>query len=216
MCKLTRDEKAQVGIPQHSRNPYQPRSSTRHNTHILPRIQTLPPLAMVLVVQLRNRLPQRPDTSRGTVLSAMSTDIDLLGPLKASLNAVVDFRCALAQVGPFFGVLKEAVLVRLFGGPDNTCGGAGGVETGVGLVALVSAAELSVGAGVDFWGVVSDGRACACGTAKGGIGGVGQASNRGVTIALGRLRERLRVTNRDSGAAEAQLLNFQASFVVFR
>jgi hypothetical protein len=111
---------------------------------------------MMLVVQLRDRLTQRSDTRRGTVLSAMSTDVNLLGPLEAPLNAVVDFGCALAQVGPLIGVLEETVLVRLFRGPDDTCGGAGGVEAGVGLMALVSAAKLPVGAGVDFWGIVSE------------------------------------------------------------
>lgn len=50
---------------------------------------------MMLVVQIRNRLPQRLDARRGAVLSAMSTDIHFLGPLKAALDAVVDLRRAL-------------------------------------------------------------------------------------------------------------------------
>jgi hypothetical protein len=117
---------------------------------------------MVLIVQLCDRLTQGPDTRCGTVLPAMSADVDLLGPLKAPFDAVVDFGCALAQVGPLVGVLEEAVLVRLFGGPDDTCGGAGGVESGVGLVALVSTAELPVGARVNFWDGISERRACQC------------------------------------------------------
>jgi hypothetical protein len=67
----------------------------------------------------------------------MSADIDLLRPLKAALNAVVNLRCSLTQIGPFFRLLEEAVLVCLFRSPDDTCGGACGVETGVGLVAFV-------------------------------------------------------------------------------
>jgi hypothetical protein len=43
----------------------------------------------------------------------MGTDINLLRSLKAALDAVVDFRRALTQVRPFFGVFEETVLVGL-------------------------------------------------------------------------------------------------------
>jgi hypothetical protein len=44
------------------------------------------------------------------------------------------------------------VLVCLLGGPDDTCGGARGVETCVRLVAFVRLAELPVDAGAEFCG----------------------------------------------------------------
>jgi hypothetical protein len=69
---------------------------------------------MVLIVQRRDRLSKRPNTSCGTVLSAMSTDINLFRPLKAALNAIIDLRGTLAQVRPLFGVFEESVLVGLF------------------------------------------------------------------------------------------------------
>jgi hypothetical protein len=35
-----------------------------------------PPLAVVLIVQIRNRFSQRPDTGRWTILPTMTTDIN--------------------------------------------------------------------------------------------------------------------------------------------
>lgn len=123
---------------------------------------------MMLVVQLRNRLSQRPNTRRRTILSSMSTDVDLLRPLEASFYAVVDFRCTLSQIGPFFRLLQESVLVLssisiqhrnstefgliycLLGSPNHTSGGAGGIKAGVGLVAFVGGAKLPVNARAEF------------------------------------------------------------------
>jgi hypothetical protein len=48
------------------------------------------------------------------------------------------------------------VLVGALGAPDDSCGGAGGVETGVGFVAFVRVAELAMDLGVRFCG----GRGC--------------------------------------------------------
>jgi len=80
----------------------------------------------------------------------MGTDIDLLWPLKAAFDAVVDFRRTLTEVCPFFWVFEETVLVGLFGCPDDTCGGARGVETGVWLVAFVRLAELAMDGRSEF------------------------------------------------------------------
>jgi hypothetical protein len=68
---------------------------------------------VVFVVQLRDRLSQRSDTGSGAVLSAMSTDIHLLRPLKAALYAVVYLGRTLTQIGPFFRLVEKAVLVSL-------------------------------------------------------------------------------------------------------
>ena len=161
---LTGDEETQVAVAQHSSNSDQTSPSTGDDAYVLPRILTLPPLAVVLVVQLRNRLAQGPDTSRWAILPAMSANIHLLRPLKAALYAIVDLRRALPEVRPFFGVVEEAVLVRLFGGPYDACRGASSVEAGVGLVAFVRLAELPVDVRAEFYMRVSACRARACGT----------------------------------------------------
>lgn len=105
----------------------------------------------------------------------MSTYVDLFWPLKAALYAVVNLGRALAQVGPFFGFLEEAVLVGLFGGPDDAGGGAGGVETGVRLVAFVRLAELPVDVRAEFYVCVSvhvvGERVVPAGAAIGGLAG---------------------------------------------
>ena len=119
ICQLTRNEESQVAVAQHRRNSDQARSSTRHNTYVLPCVLALPPLAVVLVVQLRDRLSQRPDTSGRTVFSAMGADVNLLRPLEASLYAIVDLRRTLAQVCPFFGLLEESVFVGLTNEHEN-------------------------------------------------------------------------------------------------
>ena len=80
----------------------------------------------------------------------MSADIDLLWPLKAAFDAIVDFRCTLTEVCPFFWVFEETVLVGLFGCPDDTCGGARSIETGVRLVAFVRLAELTMDGRSEF------------------------------------------------------------------
>lgn len=105
---------------------------------------------MMLIVKLGDRFSQRLDTRSGTVLAAMARDIHLLGALKAALDLVVDLGCALAQIGPALGVLQVAVLIGPLRRPDDTGRGAGGVETGMRLVALVGA-ELAMDFGGEFW-----------------------------------------------------------------
>jgi hypothetical protein len=51
---IVRDEEAQVGISQHSRNSDQPGSSTWDNTHVLPRVLTALALPMMHIVEIRN------------------------------------------------------------------------------------------------------------------------------------------------------------------
>jgi hypothetical protein len=112
--RVIRNEESQVAIAQDSRNTDQPRTPTRHNAHVLPCVQALSPLAVVFVVQLRDCLAQRSDTGGGTVFSAVGADINLFWALEAALYTVVHLGRTLAQVGPFFGLVEEAVLVCLF------------------------------------------------------------------------------------------------------
>jgi hypothetical protein len=112
--KHTGNEETQVAVTQHSSDTDQTRTSTRYNAYVLPCVLTLAPLAVVLVVQRRNRLSQRPDTSSWTVLPSMSADINLFRPLEATFDAIVDLRRTLTQVCPFFRVFEETVLVCLF------------------------------------------------------------------------------------------------------
>lgn len=93
---LTRNEESQVAVAQHSGDTDQPRTTTRHDAHVLPCVLALPPPAMVLIVQFRDRFSQRPDTGSRTIFSAMGGDVDLGWSLEASLYAVVDFRRTLS------------------------------------------------------------------------------------------------------------------------
>lgn len=99
---------------------------------------------MVLIVQLGNSFPEWFDTGCRAVFTAMARNVNLLRPLKAALDLVVDLRRTLAQVRPCFGVLEVAVLVGAFRGPYYTSGRTCRVETSMGLVAFVRIAELSV------------------------------------------------------------------------
>jgi hypothetical protein len=75
--------------------------------------------------------------------------------LEGAFNLVVDFRGALAKIGPFLGLFEETVLVGSLCAPNHTGGSSGGVETCVGLMAFVGIAELTVDFGVGFWRVGS-------------------------------------------------------------
>jgi len=98
----------------------------------------------------------------------MGTNINLLGPLKAAFDAIVNLGRTLTQVGPFFRVLEETMLVCLFRSPDDTGGCACGVETSVRLVAFVRLAELSVNGGAKFWWL-SVAVTCACAAGMGDL-----------------------------------------------
>lgn len=104
----------------------------------------------MLIVQLSNSFTERLDTSRGAVFTSMARDVDFLGPLEAALDLVVDLRCSLTQIRPCVRVLEVSVFVCAFGGPYYTGGSTSGVETGVGLVAFMRVAELSVDLGGEF------------------------------------------------------------------
>jgi hypothetical protein len=80
----------------------------------------------------------------------MACDIDLLRPLKATLDLVIDLRGTLTQVGPALGILEIAMFVGAFRCPYDTGGGTGGVKTSVRLVAFMGA-ELAMDLGGELW-----------------------------------------------------------------
>lgn len=102
---LTRNEEAQVAVTQNSSDTDQTRTTSRNDAHVLPCVLRFPPLAVVLIVQLGDCLPQRFDTGRRTVLTTMAGDVDLLGPLEAALDLIVDLGSALSQICPCVRVL---------------------------------------------------------------------------------------------------------------
>jgi len=74
---------------------------------------------------------------------------------EGAFNLIVDFRRALAEIGPFLGFFKEAMFVGSLCAPNHTGGRSGGVQACMGLVAFVGIAELTVDFGVGFWRVGS-------------------------------------------------------------
>lgn len=78
------------------------------------------------------------------------------------------------------------MFVGLFGSPDDACGGARGVEAGVGLVAFVGLAELAMDGGAEFCMVGSVGENMSClGLCDGGP--------LGLEVVVGRLKLRGRM-----------------------
>lgn len=105
---------------------------------------------MHLVVELGDGLSQGLDAGRGTVLARRYAEVDGLWSLEAAGNVVLDLGSALAQVGPRLGLIQEAVLAGALSAPDDTGGRSASVEAGVGHVAFVRIAELSVDLGLDL------------------------------------------------------------------
>ncbi len=63
---------------------------------------------------------------------------------EAPRDVIVYLGGTLPQIRPFLRVFEEAMLVGSFRAPDYTGGGTSRVKTGVGFVAFVGIAELSV------------------------------------------------------------------------
>lgn len=108
---------------------------------------------MMLVVKPRHGLSQWLDTSRGTILASMACNVDLLRPLEAAFDLIINLRGTLTQVGPALGILEISMFVCALRGPYDTGGGTGRVETGVRLVAFVGT-ELTVDLGGELWRVL--------------------------------------------------------------
>ena len=65
-------------------------SKYRDNGDILPRVLTLFTLSMMCIVEVGDGRSQRLDPRCGTIFSSIDGDVNLLGPLKASLDVIVD------------------------------------------------------------------------------------------------------------------------------
>ena len=61
-----------------------------------------------------------------------------------AIHTIVDFGCALTEVGPASRIIKKAVFVGSFGRPHHARRRARGVEAGVCFVAFVGIAELAM------------------------------------------------------------------------
>lgn len=106
---------------------------------------------MRLIVELGNSFSQGLDTGRGAVLSGRNANVDCLGSLEATGNFVLDFRGALAKIGPRIRLIHEAILVGSLSTPDDTSRRSAGIQAGVGHVAFVRIAELSVDLGLELY-----------------------------------------------------------------
>lgn len=101
----------------------------------------------MFIVQVRNSLAKRLDPRRRSVFTRSRRDRNSGRAGERSLNAVVGIRCTLSQVRPGIGIFCESMLASPFCRPDYTGGGTGGIEAGVGTVAFVSIAKLTMGFG---------------------------------------------------------------------
>ena len=99
---------------------------------------------MMLVVQMRHRLPQRLDARGRAILTAVGVDFDRRGPLKAAFDVVLDLGRALAKIGPLVLLLEEAELRSTLGAPDYTSRGTRGIKTCMRKVTLVRVTKLTV------------------------------------------------------------------------
>lgn len=117
---IIRDRERKVGIAKNRSDPDQPRPPTRHNADILPGIFALLPLSVMLIVEPRNRCPERFNTRRRPVFARCGGDRDACRSGKAAGNIVIGFGCPLPEIGPFLRVLLEAVFVGPFGCPNDS------------------------------------------------------------------------------------------------
>ena len=151
ISRIIRNRKRQVRIAQDSSNANQPRATTRHNAHILPRILARLALAIVLIVEMGDRRAQRLDTGGRAVLARGRSDRDTGRTREAALDLVVGFGGTLAEISPSSGVLEVTVFGSAFGTPDDAGGGTRSVKAGVGAVAFVGGTELTVGFRAKFF-----------------------------------------------------------------
>src|SRR5450755_858943 len=73
--------------------------------------------------------------------------------MKRALDFIINFRRALAKVGPFFRLFKETMFVGSLCTPNHSRRCAGWIEPGMGTVAFMSIAELFVNLRVDLYHV---------------------------------------------------------------
>ena len=82
---------------------------------------------MMHIVEIRNRGSQPLDAGSRTVFPAIHGDVNGVRTFERAFDFVVDFGSALAQVGPFLGLLEKAVFVGSLSAPDYSGGRPGGV-----------------------------------------------------------------------------------------
>ena len=111
------------------------------------------------VVKVGDGSSQWFDARGWTILSPIHGDVNLLRPLKASYDIVVDLRSSLAQVGPCGRVVGETMFVCSFGAPNHSSRRSGRIQASVWLMSLVSIAELPMDLGAHFAVKVSQGTA---------------------------------------------------------
>lgn len=194
------DEEGEVAVSQDSGDTDQTGTAAGDNADVLPSVLARPVLPVVLIVEVGDSLAQRLDAGSRAILAATQCDVDIVGALKAAFDFVVDFRGALAQVGPGLGFFEVALLVGALRGPDDAGGGPGCVETSVDLktttvlaslpwdadgmhnhlVASVVISELAMSLGVQLCG--NDQRAARVGIGNQMVGemvaGVGESARR--------------------------------------
>lgn len=90
---IIRDEEANVGIVQDSCDTDEASTSTGDNGDILPSILARFSLAVHLIVQVGNRLPERLDASCRAIFAAVDADIDGLRARETSFDIIL-YLCA--------------------------------------------------------------------------------------------------------------------------
>ena len=108
---------------------------------------------MMFIVEMGNCLPQGLDASHGAILPRIGGDRDALRSREASWDIIVGFGSTLTKIGPACRIVGKAMFVGALGAPDDACGCAGGVETGVRAVTFVGVTKLEMDAGVLFTGI---------------------------------------------------------------
>ena len=142
----------------------------RNDGDILPRVLTGLILSMMCIVQIGDGRAQRFYASGWTVLSSIHGNVNLLRPLKASYDIIVDLWSSLTQVCPSCGIIGETMLICSFRAPDYSSRGAGRIQASMWLMSLVGIAELPMYLGAHFAVQVSQGTTLRRVNAFGGTG----------------------------------------------
>lgn len=145
--RVVGNEETDVGVIQDGSDTDQTGTATRDDGHVFPGVLRLLALTVHLVVHVCDGLAKGLDTGGRAILSGSSGDVDGGRSLEAALDIVFDLGSALTQVCPLLGLLKETIFTCTFGTPDDTGGGSGRIETGVGQVTLVGSTELTMNLG---------------------------------------------------------------------
>lgn len=94
---------------------------------VLPAVLRVFTLAMMLIVKLGNSCTERFDTCSRAIFTTGQRNVDLLGAFETAFDIVVYLWRTLAEIGPFGGIILEAMFVCTFGTPYDTSRGSGRV-----------------------------------------------------------------------------------------